>query len=77
MNANELITRVINTLDQITVSGAANMDKLLGCILALRKLVEATANAQAETLSPANAQPEDSRPDNAQPDGITIEPLDE
>jgi len=74
MTANELITRVINTLDQITVSGAANMDKLLGCILALRKLVD-PANAQAET--PANAQPEEGRPENAQPDGITIEPQDE
>lgn len=75
MTANELITRVINTLDQITVSGAANMDKLLGCILALRKLVETPANAQAGT--PENAQPEEGRPENAQPDGITIEPQDE
>lgn len=62
MNQKELIIRVINTLDQITVSGAANMDKLLGCILALRKIVS------------DNAQPENGQPDNAQPDGINIEP---
>lgn len=77
MNETTLIHRVINTLNQITVSGAENMDKLLGCILALRKLVETPANAQTGNLHPANAQPEEGRPDNAQPDGITIVPQDE
>lgn len=32
------IQAIINTLNQITVSGEGNLDKLLGCILALKKV---------------------------------------
>lgn len=67
MNETTTIIRVINTLNQISVSGADNLDKLLGCILALRKMVE----------TPANAHADERQPDNAQPAGVTIEPQDE
>ena len=67
MNETTTIIRVINTLNQISVSGADNLDKLLGCILALRRMVE----------KPANAQADECQPDNAQPVGVTIEPQDE
>lgn len=67
MNETTTIIRVINTLNQISISGADNLDKLLGCILALRKMVE----------TPANAQADECQPDNAKPVGVTIEPQDE
>lgn len=42
------LTDVINTLNQIEVRGRENLDKLLGCILALEQFVQAQQSAEAE-----------------------------
>lgn len=67
MNAadRDTLVRVLNTLNQITVSGADNLDKLLGCILAVRKILDNDAQ-------PGNAHPGESG--HAQPE-IMIEPV--
>ena len=71
MNATDrdTLVRVLNTLNQITVSGADNLDKLLGCILAVRKILDNDAQTNAQ---PGNAQPGESG--HAQPE-IMIEPV--
>lgn len=44
MNAEnkKTILAVVETLDKVSVSGANNLDMLLGCILTLQKLTEET-----------------------------------
>ena len=39
-----LVRDVIFTLNNVTVCGAGNMDKLLGCIRALQDVLRGTAN---------------------------------
>lgn len=48
MDIVETIKAVINTLEQVTVSGKMNMDRLLGSIIALERCV-AQAQAPKET----------------------------
>lgn len=44
----ELIRKVLNTLDKVEVKGKGNLDKLLGCMQALEKVAnELAANRQA------------------------------
>lgn len=40
----ELIDRVIVTLDSLTITGAGNMGKVLGCINALNEVLEVEDN---------------------------------
>lgn len=56
MDVQKTISAVINTLNQITVNGESNMDKLLGCILALKKVNE-HLNEPEITVSEVETQP--------------------
>ena len=44
------IPQIIATLNDIEVKGKDNMDKLLGCILALEAIEQAQNNAAAEQM---------------------------
>ena len=41
MNVEELIRKVLATLDTVEVKGKDNMDKMLGCMQALEKIANA------------------------------------
>lgn len=55
--ADSRLTSVINTLNQITVQGKDNMNRLLGCILVL------------ESMNSAEEVPSDILPDPAEIEG--------
>lgn len=59
-----LIERVIGTLDTITVCGAQNLDKMLGCINALRNVAQAEKDREKEQAKQAE------QPELIEPDGI-------
>ena len=40
------IQAVLNTLDQISISGAANIDRMYGVIITLRQLIQPPAEKQ-------------------------------
>lgn len=46
----ELIRKVIATLDAVEVKGRANLDRMLGCMQALEKVADAMAHNR-ETFS--------------------------
>lgn len=48
-NTRRTIQVVLNTLDQISISGAANIDRMYGVIITLRQLLQQPAEAQEET----------------------------
>lgn len=60
-----LLRAVSDTLEQVSVSGAENLDRLLGCLLLLRQVTEAlrkkeeTHAAIHETKSPADDEGSD------------------
>ena len=55
--ADARLTSVINTLNQITVQGKDNMNRLLGCILVLESLNADTEEVPADVLpDPANSE---------------------
>ena len=51
----ELVRKVLSTLEAVEVKGKANMDRMLGCILALEKVADALAHNKEEFSS---VQPE-------------------
>ena len=44
----ELIRKVLATLDKVEVKGKANMDKMLGCMQALEKVADALKHNREE-----------------------------
>lgn len=44
----ELIQKVLATLDNIEVKGKANMDRMLGCMQALEKIADALKHNREE-----------------------------
>ena len=56
MNMEELIRKVISTLDKVEVKGKANMDRMLGCMQALEKIADALKHNREEL---SKAQPEE------------------
>ena len=44
----DTIQKVINTLNTITVNGKQNLDRLLGCIMALERVLSEMHSKQAE-----------------------------
>jgi len=44
----DTIQKVINTLNTITVNGKQNLDRLLGCIMALERVLSEMHNKQTE-----------------------------
>lgn len=52
----ELIRKVLNTLDKVEVRGKDNLDKMLGCMQALQKVADAMA-ANRKAMEQAS-QPE-------------------
>ena len=52
---NETLTHVINTLNTIEVRGKDNLNKLLGCILVLEKLMSQEGFVQMPTETPEEA----------------------
>ena len=60
MNTKDTLTVVIHTLNQITVCGAGNLDKLLGCIQVLERMKnELAAKAESEAKTSADVQAND------------------
>lgn len=55
MNMEELIRKVLATLDRIEVKGRENIDMLLGCMQALEKVADAMKHNREEM---SRAQPE-------------------
>lgn len=52
----ELIRRVLNTLDKIEVKGRDNLDKMLGCMQTLQKVANEMAANNKATEQVKNAQ---------------------
>ena len=48
MNMEELIRKVISTLDKVEVKGKDNMDRMLGCMNALEKIADALKHNREE-----------------------------
>ena len=51
----ELIRKVLTTLDSIEVKGRTNLDRMLGCMQALEKIADAMAHNR-ETFSEAKPE---------------------
>ena len=51
----ELIRKVLATLDKVEVKGKDNIDHMLGCMLTLEKIADAMAHNR-EALSKAQAE---------------------
>lgn len=51
----QMIRKVISTLDRVEVRGRENLDRLLGCMQALEKIAEAARKA-AETAQSAEKE---------------------
>lgn len=49
MDIRRTILNVIQTLNGVTVQGKSNLDRLLGCIIALENTVRALDEKEAET----------------------------
>lgn len=62
MNMEELIRKVLATLDKVEVKGKDNMDRLLGCMQVLTKIADAMKhNREAmSTAQPAEQERNDS-----------------
>lgn len=58
MNMEELIRKVISTLDKVEVKGKDNMDRMLGCMNALEKIADALKHNREEL---GKAQPEEQK----------------
>lgn len=57
MDSLKTISAVINTLNQITVSGEGNLDKLLGCIMALKQVKEQLEQPPEIVIDEIGTQP--------------------
>lgn len=55
MNMEELIRKVIFTLNKVEVKGRDNLDRMLGCMDALKKVADAMKHNREEL---SKAQPE-------------------
>ena len=55
MHMEELIRKVITTLDKVEVKGRNNLDRMLGCMNALEKIADALKHNREEM---SKAQPE-------------------
>ncbi len=56
MHMEELIRKVITTLDKVEVKGRNNLDRMLGCMNALEKIADALKHNREEM---SKAQPEE------------------
>lgn len=56
MNMEELIRKVLATLDKVEVKGKDNLDRMLGCMQALEKIADAMKHNREEL---GKAQPEE------------------